>query len=367
MVRAVKVRIYPTKEQEEKLNYFCDCSRNLWNYLVEKQKENYFKHDKFGIKGFTPRNLMNEIGINIPQRIVLDVIKRFGNTLKLYEEGKCNRPKFHKKDRIKQSFRCASSRLYIKNNSVAMPSMSRGDPMTRDRILVDMKSANDIVDYVRNPMFKKINRKWFIIGEYRFEDTAANPSKNWIGIDWGVKNFITTSTGEKFNYPKSSKYKYERIKRLTSVLSKKEVGSKNFEKLAKKINIAYIKHENIKKDFIEKTGTYLCKDNNIVVEDLHGISAKGGRKFIRMVSMVSPRYLFFRRLKQKCEKYGSYYVEVDPGMTSRTCSSCGCIKENLQLKERVFVCEECGAVIDRDINAAMNIVAKGCLLHPKRP
>lgn len=60
MVRAVKVRIYPTKEQEEKFNYFCDCSRNLWNYLVEKQREKYFKHDKFGIKGFTPRNLMNE-------------------------------------------------------------------------------------------------------------------------------------------------------------------------------------------------------------------------------------------------------------------------------------------------------------------
>ena len=367
MVRVVKIRIYPTKEQENKLNYFCDCSRNLWNFLVEKFREENFEYDKFGIKGFTPRNLMEEANIIIPQRIALDVIKRFGDALKMYKKGIRNKPKFHKKNRIKQSFRCASSKMYISNNTVAMPSMNRGDPNARDRIFVNMESANEVVDFVRNPMFKKVNRKWYLIGEYRFEDAQTSLPDNWIGIDWGVKGFITTSTGEKLNYPKSSTYEYERIKRITSILNKKQKYSNNFEKLSKKLSIAYERHNNIKKDFIEKTGTYLCKNNNIVVEDLHGVSIKGGRKFVRRKAMIAPRYDFFRRLKQKCEGYNSYFIEVDPSMTSKTCSSCGCIKRNMRLSERVFICEECGLVIDRDINAAINIVAKGCLLHPKRP
>lgn len=366
MVLSAKIRIYPTKSQEKILAYYCDCSHFMWNYMVEKFSNTDIIFGKYGPSSYSAKDLINDTLCNVPQRIALDVIKRYSYAIVEYRRGIKGKPKFHRRNRIKQSFRCASSKMYIKDGTVAVPSRNRGDPNKRDRILLNSEQAKKYnIEFIKNPIFKNVRNKWFLIGEYDYVQDAPY-SKNWVGIDWGVKNFITTSDGNIYNYPKRSRAEYERIQRLVRILSTKKVGSKNFDKLSKKIAIAYERQNNIKKDFIEKVGTKIAKNNNVSVENLYGISVKGGRKFIRQNAIISPRYDFFRRLKMKCEKYNSTYVEIDPSNTSRTCSGCGKINESLSLHDRTFVCS-CGLVLDRDINAAINIATKGYLLYSSKP
>ena len=168
---------------------------------------------------------------------------------------------------------------------------------------------------------------------------------------------MTTSTGIFINYPKSVVRQFYRINRLKSIRDKKVKGSNNWIKMNSKITRAYERFENLKKDFIEQTTTKLCKDNNIAIEDLTNAKVKRSSKNRRRLMQISPLSRFTEKLEWKCKKFGTEFYKVNPAYTSQTCSCCGKINTNLTLKDRAFKCL-CGNIIDRDINAAINIAAK---------
>lgn len=185
-------------------------------------------------------------------------------------------------------------------------------------------------------------------------DIKKDNSKSVLGLDWGLKNFMTTSEGELINYPPSVLREYQRIKRLQSIKDKKKKGSKNREKILLKLQKAYIRFENLKKDFIEKETTKLSKKYHISVEKTSNLDRF---IFIRRNRMIAPKQTFLHKLEFKCNKYGSYYTEVDSYYTSKICSKCGQIHD-IKLKDKVVICD-CGLVLDRDINAAINIRKRG--------
>lgn len=162
---------------------------------------------------------------------------------------------------------------------------------------------------------------------------------------------MTTSDGEFINYPKSVLREYQRIKKLQSIMDKKQKYSNNYYKIYNKFQKAYQRFENLKRDFIEKKTTELCKKNNIAIEDTTGFITS--KKFMRRQNMVSPHTRFTKKLEWKCEKFGSYFIKVDPAYTSQTCYKCGQL-HNLALRDRIMICD-CGNILDRDINAAINI------------
>jgi len=177
-----------------------------------------------------------------------------------------------------------------------------------------------------------------------------------IGLDWGIKNFMTSSAGEFINYPKSVMREFYRINRLKSLRDKKIKDSNNWNKLNNKTKLAYKRFENLKKDFIEQTTTRLCRHNNVAIEDLTNAKIKMSNKNRRRLQMINPLSRFTDTLKWKCKKFGTDLYEVNPAYTSQTCSCCG-NKIKLTLKDRIFKCS-CGNIMDRDINAAINIAAR---------
>ena len=164
-----------------------------------------------------------------------------------------------------------------------------------------------------------------------------------VGIDVGLKEFIVTSDNDIVKNPKYFRESQSKLKTLQKHFSRKQKGSKRRYKL--KLKIAKI-HQKI-------------KIHLIVIEDLNVFGMVKNRKLAKSISDASFSK-FFSMLKYKSEWYGKELIQIgrfEP--TSKTCSCCGWVKKDLTLKDRVFVCENCGIVIDRDYNASLNIHSVG--------
>ena len=355
MIVGFKMQIYPTKEQEDTLREYCKNFHNMWNFLVSKYQDNLPVVLKYGIKDYKESNLMKDCQLNIPKKIVLGVIMTYCIALKRFYNKISNQPKFHKYNPNKQSFYVSGMTYSVSSGYIVIPSIKRGNADTSRRLFLDLEYLKKYgISEVIEPRYTFYKGKWFLSGSYNKPDVNKS-NKKFIGLDWGIKNFMTTSDGEIINYPDTVVRENERIKNLKSKLSKKKKGSKNYKKLYNKILMAYSRLEGIKKNFIEQKTTELCKNNNISVEDINNLI--GSKKFINRQNAIAPRGRFVDKLEWKCEKFGSYFIKINPSYTSQICSKCGKLHK-LSLKDRVMKCE-CGNEIDRDINAAINIKNEG--------
>ena len=361
----IKLEILPNKQQEELLFKYCEFYHKARNFLVAKYKDNHPLISKYGIKNYNEYNLIEDMNfeINIPQRISLGVIKNF-----IYSWDRCykkisKQPKFHKYNPNKQSFYISSMvyKINKENNFINLPHLKNMRGISKK---IKLKTNFDKNMDIQNIYFSYQNGHWYISGCYKKEFPDKRQNLEILGLDWGIKNFMTTSKGEIINYPKSVLREYQRIGKLQKVRDKKQLNSKNYNKMQEKIRLAYERMENIKRNFVEQKTTELCKNYDIAIEDLINQKIKIKYKSWRRILIISPLYLFEEKLKWKCKKFGSNFYKVKPHNTSKTCSNCGSIKENLTLKDRIYHCEKCGSIIDRDINAAINITHKAvCCSH----
>lgn len=360
MVTGFKMRIYPNKEQEQQLFEWCKASHNMWNFLVAKHGNDYPRISKFGIIGYSPRDFINEFGTIVPDRLALGVLKSYSSAIVKFYNKTHGRPKFHKFDPNKQSFYLASKIWKIHDNYVFFPNIGgQGIHSKSNVIYLDKEYLNkNNITKIKEPRFNYINGKWYLSGCYIVPDIAKSQEKKFLGLDWGIKNFMTTSEGEFVNYPPSVLREFQRIKRLQSIMDKKVKYSNNWWKIYHKFQKAYERFENLKYNFIQQETTRLAREYNISVEDLKDFS--DSKKFMRRQNRIAPRFRFIDILKFKCDKFGSYFIEVNPVNTSKTCCVCGLVHD-MKLKDRTVICE-CGNIMDRDINAAINIKNEGSRL-----
>jgi putative transposase len=333
--------------------------------LVAKYKDEAPKTSNYELKDYNEYNLIEDMNfeIDIPQRISLGVIKNF-----VYSWNRCykkisKQPKFHKYIKNKQSFYISSMIYKIKkeNNFINLPHLRNMKGISKK---IKLKTNFDKNINIQNIYFSYQNGKWYISGCYKKEFPDKRQNLEILGLDWGIKNFMTTSTGEIINYPKSVLREFQRISKLQKVRDKKIFNSNNYNKIRKKINNAYERMKNIKRNFVEQKTTELCKNYNIAIENLTNHKIKHLYKKWRRNQQIAPLYMFEEKLGWKCKKFGSTFYKTEPNNTSRMCSNCGSIKENLTLNDRIYYCEKCGLTIDRDVNAAINIAHKAiCCSH----
>ena len=359
MVCGFKMEIHPSTEQEEILFEWCRVSHNMWNFLVAKfEKNNELPIvSSHSIKNYSYLDLMSEFGYkNIPGRVVRWVIQKYVWAVTRCYKKLSFRPKFHKYNSKKQSFCLIDQKWEVHGDWVYFPTVNKVGRTKSNIIKLDydyLKKFN--IKEVCDPRFSFERGKWYLSGHYTKEDVPKDSNKPFIGLDWGIRNFMTSSDGEFINYPKSVLREFQRISKLQSIKDKKKKGSKNYNKIVQKMDKAFERLENIKRDFIHQKTTELCKNNSISVEHLDEII--GSRRFLRRMNRISPRGRFIEQLKWKCDKYGSYFVEVDPAYTSMVCCKCGQLHK-MKLSDRTLICD-CGNAIDRDINAAINIKNRG--------
>ncbi|HEY9872231.1 MAG TPA: RNA-guided endonuclease TnpB family protein [Candidatus Obscuribacterales bacterium] len=197
---------------------------------------------------------------------------------------------------------------------------------------------------------------WYLSFFVELPDPKPTPKPNQtVGVDLGVANLATLSTGEAFSNPKALRKATKKLARLQRCMSRKVKGSSNYKKASLKVAKLHRRVANIRADYLHKLTTYLAKNHGtVVVEDLNVSGMLRNHKLARVIADCG-FYEFRRQLEYKCQWYGSELVIVNRFYpSSQLCSDCG-HQQKMPLKERVYTCSSCGISLDRDLNAAINL------------
>jgi len=204
--------------------------------------------------------------------------------------------------------------------------------------------------------------EWFVSVQVETEIADRTGHSGTLGIDLGVKSLAVCSDGTVFENSKTL-YRYEkRLARLQRELSRRKKGSHNWKKTKAKIARLHAKIANVRRHTQHDASKRVTADalpERIVLEDLNVAGMVKNHHLARAVSDAGMSELA-RQIEYKAEWNGIEIVKADRWFpSSKTCSNCGCIRKELSLGERIFICSECGLVIDRDLNAARNLAAYG--------
>lgn len=201
--------------------------------------------------------------------------------------------------------------------------------------------------------------RWFISVPAYTDNELVESNGNVIGVDLGIHHLAVCSNGRVFENPQPLRKAQCKLGQLNKELARRKKGGQNWKKTKAKLQRAHYRVANIRKHALHQVSSYLVKavPHTIVLEDLNVKGMVKNRCLARAISDVG-----FGELRRQIEyKAGGAGIDVlvaDRWMpSSKTCVRCGCIKKDLTLADRVFVCEHCGFEIDRDLNAAMNLAA----------
>lgn len=356
--KAYKFRIYPTKIQIDFLNKQFGAVRFIYNYFLNQRdtqfketgkSDSYYAQTKALklMKGQEEFKWLKEINSQTCQQALQCLDAAY---LKFFRKETAF-PRFKKKKNY-QSF-CVPQHFKILEKGIIIPKL---------KSQIKCKFHREIIGEVKSlTISKTLTGKYFvsILVEQKNEYKQTNEGK--IGIDLGIKDFVTLSDGTKYSFSVSKKTK--KLKKLQHYYSKKQKGSKRKEKLRLRIARIYEKITNSRLDFQHKLSNKLTNEyQTICLESLKVRNMMKNHKLARVIGEAS-WYSFINMLKYKGKWKGCDVIQIDQFYpSSKTCSCCNWKKENLKLSERSWICPKCGTIHDRDINAAKNILTYGLSL-----
>ena len=198
-------------------------------------------------------------------------------------------------------------------------------------------------------------------------DFSSIPETRMVGIDVGIKNFVSLSDGTLIKNPKYLYKQEKKLKRYQRMMTRKQKGSSNRKKARYRLSKLHKRVANQRKDFIRQTVVDIVKSNDFIgIEDLN---IKGMVKNHHLAKSLSDTSLgmLLNEIQWQCKKRGKICQKINRFFaSSKTCSVCGWKKENLKLSDRVFRCECCGHTLDRDFNASYNILAESLRLYKEQ-
>lgn len=386
MLRAIRIKLNPTSEQEVLFWKSAGTARWAYNfYLSEKERvyQEYLANGtgKKDITGGKVRKYINnvlkktthtwlsEVGSNVMKQGVRDAEEAF----RRYFQGVSGKPSFKSRRRSKISF-------YVNYETLKrMQGGFHGEKLGFVRTSQPLPKIARNQKYI-NPRISYDGKYWYLsIGYEAKEIPKPELTDETIGIDLGVKDLAILSDGRVYrNINKThevrrlvKKLKREQRKASRRVLQNIKSYDKNrrpkwkrplrecrnVERQNRKIRLLYRRINNIRTNYLHQTTTEIVKTKPslIVMETLN---VKGMMKNRHLSGAIAAQklYEFKRQMQYKCEAFGIELLEADRFYpSSKTCSHCGYIKHDLKLKDRVYRCPVCGLVIDRDLNAAINL------------
>jgi putative transposase len=269
-------------------------------------------------------------------------------SMKNFLKGNANFPKFKAKRHSTLSFKVKNNNnnIRIENNKIRIA--KHGFCKAKGLRNIKGKISHIVITLVGNKWFASINYK-----KVKIEPLAKTNKK--VGVDVGIINLATLSTGEKITKLNSSK-KEEKIAKLQKKLSRQKYGSKRWQKTKNKLQTEHLKIKNARNDYLHKLSWKLVNDFDLIkIENLKISNMLKNHNLAKSISHAS-WYEFRRQLKYKCTWYQKELVIVPPHNTSKKCNVCGQINKKLTLKDRSWKCPNCHTIHDRDVNAAINIL-----------
>ncbi|MEW6662109.1 MAG: IS200/IS605 family element RNA-guided endonuclease TnpB, partial [Bacillota bacterium] len=361
--KAFKVRLYPTPGQQVQINKTIGCARWVYNHFLEwhieayKAEKRYLSYTECSamltqIKAAPGTEWLAEVDKFALQNSLKDLDAAYTN----FFEGRAGYPRFKSKRGPKQSYQ-----TNLTNDNIRIDKARHRLKLPKVGWVEYAADGRDIPDSIVNVTVSKApSGKYFasILCEAAKEQLPAGDQE--VGIDMGLKKFAILSTGEVVENPKYYVKAQKKLARLQRAHSKKKKGSKNREKARLKVARQHEKVANQRRDFQHKFSKRLVVENQVIsMEDLRIKNMVKNHKLAKAISDAGWGE-FQRMVEYKSAWYDRVFVKVDPFYpSSKLCEKCGTKSAMLTLSDREWQCPECGAIHDRDLNAAKNILAEG--------
>ncbi len=367
MLKAIKIRIYPSEEQAIYIARLLGTCRFVYNNVLAYKVEEYNTHKKNVSFGDMGRKMvaMKESFPWIKEshsKVLQQALINLDSAYKSFFKNGAGFPRFKSKHDTRQSCRFPVDAFSgIKGNRVSIIkslkdilfACSKRDERYLNRNQKNVRSAT---------LSRTTTGKYFlsILVDGDFAPRQSVPKNDIVGIDLGIKDFIVTSEGERFANLKLIRSNEKRLARLHRSLSKKQKGGKNRERARLLLARAHEKLNNKKENYLHSVVNQLLDENQVVaMEDLNVSGMMANHRLARSIQELS-LHRFRAMLEYKAAWKGRDLVVIDRWFpSSKLCGDCGEKNDRLALSDREWVCTACGVVHDRDLNAARNIAQEG--------
>jgi len=353
-----KVRIYPNKTQQKAIDNILWNCKELYNYLLDLNIRTY-KETGESLLGYDLNKYARIFIKNrIPNRVMRCVIKRLTESFRRFFKKLSRFPKFKSVNKFR---------------SFTVVEITRGFNFDKNHIKVNSLGkikavfTRDLLGVPKQCTIKKMpSGKYYAFIQLDDKDVPKveiDQPEECVAIDLGVSRFYTDENGNYVSSPRFLRRNLKKLRKVQRELSRKQKGSRNREKARIKVARLYEKVANTRRDFHFKVAYFLVTTfKEVICEDLRtskmflGKDKKSrlARRALYDVALAS----FLVILQQMANLYGCKLIKVDPQYTSQICSNCGAIVKK-SLSDRVHKCPHCGLEIDRDVNAARNILQRG--------
>lgn len=352
MLLAIKTKLKLSKNQQIIMSKHAGIARFTYNWGLATWKELYndgLKPDKYLLKKFFNNHVKPEFEWikekGICQKITQYAFDNLGDAFSRFFRGLGKYPNLKKKGEHDSFTIDASGKpIPVGGKSIKLPTIGwvktyEGLPHTSCKSITISRTANG----------------WFIAFSYQQEYEPTTKTHEVVGVDLGVKELATLSTGVVFANPKHYKTNLEKLIRLSRQFSRKVNGSNNKHKAKLKLAKHHARVGDLRKDTLHKITTNLCKNHaKVVIEDLAVSNMVKNHKLAQVI-LDCGFGEFKRQLEYKAKKFGCEIIVADRFYpSSKTCSNCGHIQD-MPLKERIYNCQSCNYSLDRDLNAAINL------------
>lgn len=358
MLRTYRHRLYPTKQQKETLNEILWLACWLYNHALAYRRKRWYEsraYVRYTEQAAMWRDWRNEEPQTNPLRLLnmsagQQVLRRLDHAHKQFLKGQRGRPKFRKPARFNSinykpgdGAQVKRNRLYVQNVGLIKVRWHRELP--------EGKLKNTVI--VRKPS------GWYALLQIELPEQPVKKSTNpAVGVDIGISHALTLSDGTAFDSPKYLQASLQHLRVFQRALSRKKKDGKNRQKAARKLARLHEQIANQRLDWWHKTTHWLIDHyGTIVLEDLSlGFMIQNGN--LSRAAHDVGLGMFRTILDYKAMKAGVEIIAVNPKNTSQMCSHCGSMIQK-DLGVRLHHCFDCGLKIDRDLNAALNILELG--------
>jgi putative transposase len=309
---------------------------------------------------------MYEVSKCAPQEALRNLDQAYAHIFRRVKAKKAGRkiaagfPKFKSKKNGLGGFRLTGA-IHIFDHAIQLP--RRGRLRLKERGYLPVEDA-----HILSASVSERAGHWFVSVQVEME--VPDPKATYqpeVGVDLGILALATISDGMRIENPHALQRDMHKIKRLHRVVSRRQKGSANREKAVKQLARAHLRVANVRKNALHQVTSRLARTKSaVVLEDLNVSGMVQNHHLAQAITDVG-FYEFRRQMIYKSQWYGCQVILADPFFpSSKRCSQCGHIQATLDLSNRVYICDHCGLMIDRDLNAAINLEQLTTRSSPER-
>jgi len=356
--KSFKFKIYPNKKQEILLARHFGANRFVFNYYLNSRKESYLGEDKKSLNYYDNANDLTQLKKDenfnwlkeINSQSLQSSIRNLDTAYNKFFRKQTKFPRFKSKYN-RQSFKIPQNVL-IKDNKLNIPKFKEG---------IKINLHQEIEGKI---MFATISKsttsKYYVSITCEVNHKPFEKTNSKVGIDTGIKDLAILSDGKVYENIKTLKSNLKKLKYEQRQLSKKVKGSSSRNKQRKNLALVHEKITNVRKDYLHKISTEIIKSQDVIcIEDLAVKNMMKNHKLAQAFADVSLG-TFYSMLEYKAKWNDKTIIKIDRYFpSSKMCSNCSWINQDLTLKDREWSCPSCGEKHDRDFNAAKNILKQG--------